>query len=102
MATRTAAEIEEERRLLHVAMTRAKDELDLIVLHRLYQHNGQDSAHAYTKVSRFIPESIYRAFKLRQWGERRPDLTATEPKSHSRRIDVAASVERMWRQKPEG
>jgi DNA helicase-2/ATP-dependent DNA helicase PcrA len=102
MATRTAAEIEEERRLLHVAMTRAKDELDLIVPHRLYQHNGQDSRHAYTKVSRFILGSIHRAFKLRQWGERRPDLTATEPNSHSRRIDVAANVERMWRQKPEG
>jgi DNA helicase-2/ATP-dependent DNA helicase PcrA len=102
MATRIAAEIEEERRLLHVAMTRAKDELDLIVPHRLYQHNGQDSGHAYTKVSRFIPESIYRAFKLRQWGERQRNLISTESKSHSRRIDVAASVEQMWRQKPEG
>jgi DNA helicase-2/ATP-dependent DNA helicase PcrA len=101
-ATRTAHEIEEERRLLHVAMTRAKDELDLIVPHRLYQQNGQDSGHPYTKVSRFIPESIYRAFKLRQWGERRSDLTGSEPKSHSRRIDVAASVERMWCQGPEG
>jgi DNA helicase-2/ATP-dependent DNA helicase PcrA len=102
-ATRTA-EIEEERRLLHVAMTRAKDELDLIVPHRLfmYQQNGHDSGHVYAKISRFIPESIYRAFKLRQWGERRPDLTTTEPKPHSRRIDVAASVEEMWRQKPEG
>jgi DNA helicase-2/ATP-dependent DNA helicase PcrA len=28
MATRTPEEIEEERRLLYVAMTRAKDELD--------------------------------------------------------------------------
>jgi DNA helicase-2/ATP-dependent DNA helicase PcrA len=101
-ATRTADEVEEERRLLHVATTRAKDELDLIVPHRLYQQNGHDSGHTYTKVSRFIPESIYRAFKLRQWGKRRPDFTATEPKSHSRRIDVAASVERMWQQKPEG
>jgi DNA helicase-2/ATP-dependent DNA helicase PcrA len=96
-ATGTADEIEEERRLLHVAMTRAKDELDLIVPHRLYQHNGQDSGHAYTKMSRFIPESIHHAFEIKRWGERPRNLTATEPKSHSRRIDVAASVHRMWR-----
>jgi DNA helicase II / ATP-dependent DNA helicase PcrA len=36
MATRTPEEIEEERRLLYVAMTRAKDELDLIVPQRFY------------------------------------------------------------------
>ena len=39
MATATPEEIEEERRLLHVAMTRAKDELDLIVPQRFYTHN---------------------------------------------------------------
>src|SRR5947208_17103840 len=32
----TAEEIEEERRLLYVAMTRARDELDHVVPHRLY------------------------------------------------------------------
>jgi ATP-dependent DNA helicase UvrD/PcrA len=103
-ATRTADEIEEERRLLHVAMTRAKDELDLIVPHRLfmYQQNGHDSGHVYAKMSRFIPESIHHAFELRQWRERRRNSTATESKSHSRGIDVAASAEQMWRQKPEG
>jgi DNA helicase II / ATP-dependent DNA helicase PcrA len=103
-ATGTADEIEEERRLLHVAMTRSKDELDLIVPDRLfmYQQNGHDSGHAYAKMSRFIPESIHHAFELKQWRERRRNLTATEPKSPSRRIDVAASAERMWRQKPEG
>ncbi len=58
MATRTPEEIEEERRLLHVAMTRAKDELDLIVPQRLfmYQQNGHDSGHVQTTVSRFTPQ----------------------------------------------
>jgi hypothetical protein len=37
-ATSTSEEIEEERRLLYVAMTRAKDELDLIVPHRFFTH----------------------------------------------------------------
>ena len=36
MATSTAAEVEEERRLLYVAMTRAKDDLHLVVPHSFY------------------------------------------------------------------
>ena len=38
LATGTTDEIEEERRLLYVAMTRAKDQLDLIVPQRFYTH----------------------------------------------------------------
>ncbi len=38
LATGSAAEIEEERRLLYVAMTRAKDDLDLMVPQRFYTH----------------------------------------------------------------
>ena len=38
MATGKTEEIEEERRLLYVAMTRAKDQLALIVPHRFYTH----------------------------------------------------------------
>ena len=39
LATGSADEIEEERRLLYVAMTRAKDELNLIVPQRFYTHH---------------------------------------------------------------
>ena len=97
-ATRTSDEIEEERRLLHVAMTRAKDELDLIVPQRLfmYQQNGHDSGYANSKMSRFIPKSVHHAFELRHWRER-PSDPISGSRSLSRRIDVAASVERMWR-----
>jgi DNA helicase II / ATP-dependent DNA helicase PcrA len=97
-ATRTSDEIEEERRLLHVAMTRAKDELDLIVPQRLfmYQQNGHDSGYANSKMSRFIPKSIHHAFELKHWRER-PSDPISRSRSLSRRIDVAASVERMWR-----
>ena len=48
--TRTPDEIEEERRLLYVAMTRAKDELDLIVPQRfytLYQQSKLGDRHLY-------------------------------------------------------
>jgi DNA helicase-2/ATP-dependent DNA helicase PcrA len=98
-ATRTSDEIEEERRLLHVAMTRAKDELDLIVPLRLFMHrqNGHDSGYAQASITRFIPKSIHHAFELKHWRERSSDLISGRSRSFSGRIDVAASVERMWR-----
>jgi DNA helicase II / ATP-dependent DNA helicase PcrA len=97
-ATRTSDEIEEERRLLHVAMTRTKDELDLIVPQRLfmYQQNGHDSGYVNSKMSRFIPKSIHHAFELKHWRER-PSDPISGSRSLSRTIDVASSVERMWR-----
>ena len=42
LATGSTPEIEEERRLLYVAMTRAKDQLHLMVPQRFYTH-GQRS-----------------------------------------------------------
>jgi DNA helicase-2/ATP-dependent DNA helicase PcrA len=58
-------DIEEERRLLYVAMTRAKDELDLIVPRRCYvtgqARNGD--RHLYAQRTRFIPETILSAFE---------------------------------------
>jgi DNA helicase-2/ATP-dependent DNA helicase PcrA len=98
-ATRTPEEIEEERRLLHVAMTRAKDELDLIVPLRLFMHrqNGHDSGYAQASITRFIPKSIHHAFELKHWRERSSDLISGRSRSLSGRIDVAARVERMWR-----
>ena len=49
LATGTTEEIEEERRLLYVAMTRAKDHLHLIVPQRFYSHQQQNrgSHHMY-------------------------------------------------------
>ena len=43
LGTGTEAEIEEERRLLHVAMTRARDELDIIVPQRFTSDTPSES-----------------------------------------------------------
>ncbi len=98
-ATRTSDEIEEELRVLHVAMTRAKNELDLIVPQRLfmYQQNGHDGGYVNSKISRFIPKSIHHAFELRHWRERASELNFGGSNWRSRRIDVAGKVEEMWR-----
>ena len=58
MATGNSADIEEERRLLYVAMTRAREHLHLLVPHRFYvtqQARGGDR-HLYAARSRFIDE----------------------------------------------
>ncbi len=60
MATGHAAEIEEERRLLYVAMTRARHHLHLMVPQRFYvtQQSAYGDRHLYAAISRFLPEQI--------------------------------------------
>src|SRR6185369_1146527 len=68
-ATGTAAEIDEERRLLYVAMTRARDHLHLVHPHRLYipgRANADD--HLYPPRSRFLDDASLRLFERRTHG----------------------------------
>jgi DNA helicase-2/ATP-dependent DNA helicase PcrA len=60
MATGSAAEIEEERRLLYVAMTRAQDTLTLWVPQRFYvtQQRGWGDRHVYATRSRFLDPEV--------------------------------------------
>ena len=97
MATGTPEEIEEERRLLYVAMTRAKNDLDLIVPQRFYTHNQSRTGdrHVYAAVSRFIPDTIYPAFARRGWREAGDTATPSAIKS-GRVVDVTTTVKRMW------
>jgi DNA helicase II / ATP-dependent DNA helicase PcrA len=97
MATRTDEEIEEERRLLYVAMTRAKDELDLIVPQRFYtyQQSKAGDRHVYACRSRFIPDAVVDRFECRGWRERVQAANRPTKKSGST-TDVGASLRRMW------
>ena len=60
IATGSAAEIEEERRLLYVAMTRAKHHLELVVPQRFYvtQQHGMGDRHVYAARTRFMPPAV--------------------------------------------
>jgi DNA helicase-2/ATP-dependent DNA helicase PcrA len=60
MATGDDDELEEERRLLYVALTRARDQLRLTYPQRYYRRQRPDQ-HMYAVVSRFLePESVKR------------------------------------------
>jgi DNA helicase-2/ATP-dependent DNA helicase PcrA len=65
----SSAEIEEERRLLYVAMTRAKDDLHLVVPQRFYVHTQtpMGDKHVYAQRTRFIPKSLLPLFEDRFW-----------------------------------
>ena len=64
MATGNPDEIEEERRLLYVAMTRAKNTLALIHPLRFFvrQQSRYGDRHVFTPRSRFLPESLLDRF----------------------------------------
>src|SRR5215510_2472466 len=96
-ATGTPEEIEEERRLLYVAMTRAKDELDFIVPQRFFTHQQTKlgDRHVYASRSRFIPDSILSSFAKRNWRDQPDGPIEVARKVGS--VDVAASLMRMWR-----
>ena len=60
LATGEREEIEEERRLLYVAMTRAKDSLHIVTPQRFYTHGqaARGDRHVYASRTRFIPTAI--------------------------------------------
>ena len=98
LATGTPAEIEEERRLLYVAMTRARDHLRLLVPQRFYVHQqaaGGDR-HVYGARTRFIPAALAELFESRAW----PPAVQAAPaaaRPDVRAIDVAARMRERWR-----
>src|SRR3954469_3756013 len=98
LGTGTTAEIEEERRLLYVAMTRAKDDLHLVVPQRFFTHgqNAQGDRHLYASRSRFIPDELLGLFERVAWPSIAPELMPRVP-SEGVRIDVGARMRGMWR-----
>jgi len=97
LGTGTSAEIEEERRLLYVAMTRAKDDLHLILPQRFFTRgqNPQRDRHVYASRTRFIPNGLLGHFEQTAW----PTVAlqaAARPASEGVRVDVGARMRGMW------
>jgi DNA helicase II / ATP-dependent DNA helicase PcrA len=96
LATGSSVEIEEERRLLYVAMTRAKDELNLIVPQRFYTHQQARSGdrHVYAGRTRFIPANMAEHFTRVTWpsaGEKKYSTPAA-----SAPVDIPERLRGMW------
>jgi DNA helicase-2/ATP-dependent DNA helicase PcrA len=97
LSTGNTAEIEEERRLLYVAMTRAKDHLHLILPQRFFAHQQQSSGdrHMYASRTRFIPAAILDRFESGAWPETAVATLAVKRATDP--IDIAGRLRRTWR-----
>ncbi|HZX29092.1 MAG TPA: ATP-dependent helicase [Telluria sp.] len=69
MATGTQDDIEEERRLLYVAMTRAREHLQVVVPNRFFikQQSQMGDRHVYAARTRFITPAMLRHFDETVW-----------------------------------
>ena len=93
-------EIEEERRLLYVAMTRAKDHLrPACVPQRFYVHQqaAHGDRHVYASRTRFIPEAVLQHFEARTWPVAVPAAAPAGARDPARQVDVAARIRALWR-----
>ena len=100
MATGHPEEIEEERRLLYVAMTRAREALHVYVPLRYYRRpKGLEDEHAYAQVSRFLTPEVRARFDERTVVPD-DDVSPRRGGWHDERTaaaTVAAFLDDLWR-----
>src|SRR5690606_30979864 len=88
LGTGSTHELEEERRLLYVAMTRARDELHLMVPQRFFTHQQRayGDRHVYAQRTRFISRAMLPLFDDVFWPAVAPvDISGLSPSAS--RID---------------
>ncbi len=97
MATGSAEQIEEERRILYVAMTRARDHLRLVHPLRFFvrQQPRHGDRHVFTPRTRFIPDTILDRFEQQAHG--RGHTMDRETPGGAVRLDVGSRLRDMWR-----
>jgi len=94
-STGRAELIEEERRLLYVAMTRAKTELDLIAPLKYYvaQQARSGDRHVYGAKSRFLTREVMDCLDPVTWGEAE---THDVPAAGRPSVNVADTLRGLW------
>ncbi|WP_184061385.1 MULTISPECIES: ATP-dependent helicase [unclassified Paraburkholderia] len=101
LGTGSDEEIDEERRLLYVAMTRAKEDLHIVVPQRFYVHNQTHlgDRHVWASRTRFIATPMLPLFDAYAW----PRIAVASAPSAAglaaaaqAKIEIAAKLRKMW------
>ena len=81
-------EVEEERRLLYVALTRARDRLHVTYPQRYYRRpRGLEDPHSYSQRSRFLPDDVLAHFDV-SGPELAPVPAGGEPVTAAAEVDA--------------
>jgi DNA helicase-2/ATP-dependent DNA helicase PcrA len=98
MAAGSAQELEEERRLLYVAMTRAQHHLQLLVPQRFYvtQQPARGDRHLWGGLSRFIPPQVEACFERVGAARHERDAPSATSAGAPPSLDLAARVRSAW------
>ncbi len=98
MATGSAEDIEEERRLLYVAMTRAREHLHLIVPNRFFikQQAQMGDRHVYAQRTRFVTPVMLKHFEECVWTNAET-LQVRKPMPDSVRMMVRDRARNAWK-----
>jgi DNA helicase II / ATP-dependent DNA helicase PcrA len=101
LGTGSEAEIDEERRLLYVAMTRAKEDLHIVMPQRFYVHNQTQlgDRHVWASRTRFIPPHLLPLFDSHAWPPApvvaAPTAAGLAAAAHAK-VEIAARLRKMW------
>jgi DNA helicase-2/ATP-dependent DNA helicase PcrA len=97
-ATGKQEAIDEERRLLYVAMTRARNDLQLLspLKFPLTQQSPRGDAHVYGGRSRFITDKVLNCFDTDSYAGAQPAVEVSLEPVQSVRIDALAKMKQMW------
>jgi DNA helicase-2/ATP-dependent DNA helicase PcrA len=95
----TQAQLDEERRVLYVAMTRARHALHLLVPHRFYvtQQGEFGDRHLYGALTRFVPPSLAPMFDQVAGDVAPAGRTEPLPPIPRPGFDIAAHAGSLWR-----
>ena len=95
----TRDELEEERRLLYVAMTRAKDSLHLVMPQRFFVHGqaARGDRHVYAARTRFIPDHLVGRFERTSWPQAPSGATSANGPRREISVDLKEKMRNMWK-----
>jgi len=98
MATRSTEEVEEERRLFYVALTRAKNQLAVIRPERYYFHSRHRSdQHSLSKITRFLTPSVQEVMQCVSHGMPAPGSeSAASNLIQGDTSEIRKRISRLW------